>query len=293
MKIALIGLGEVGRCYADLLQRAQITVLACDSSPAPAALELAARHGWSLQAQPQAWLAQADWVLSCVSGSAALAVARCCADDMRPGSGLIDMSTASPDDKRAAAAYAGERGLRYVDIAIMGSVAMLGSNTPLLAAGDGAEQAQVLLAAAGARITLLESAQAGDAISLKLLRSIYTKGLEALSIELLAAAQRQGVRKQLYDVLADLDEMPLRKLLEMLVRTHMLHAPRRAHEVRDASALLTNAGLHSYVLPGVQARFDASATALAKQPWPAGEPPAIEDALTWLLDASTPSDGAS
>ena len=33
---------------------------------------------------------------------------------------------------------------------------------------------------------------------------------------------------------ADIDETPLRDYLDMLVRTHVVHAARRVHEVRDA-----------------------------------------------------------
>ncbi|MGT2490028.1 hypothetical protein ACU4GD_04545 [Cupriavidus basilensis] len=51
--------------------------------------------------------------------------------------------------------------------------------------------------------------------------------MEALAVELLMAAGRQGVREKLYGVLGDIDDSPLEDFINMLVRTHTIHAKRR------------------------------------------------------------------
>ena len=282
MKIAIIGLGEVGRCYAKALHAGGYQLSLCDARPAPAAADLAS--GWELPVQTSIgpWLADCDWVLSCVTGAHALGVARQCLAHARPGTTLCDLTTASPDTKRTAAKQAGASSVRYVDVAIMGAISLSLEKTPLLASGAGASEFAELLAKANGKVRVIEGGAAGDAIALKILRSVFTKGMEALSVELLMAAETQGVREKLYGQLRDIDETPLRTFIDMLVRTHVIHARRRAHEVHDAAAELAKHGLPSVVLPGVERRFAQTIQGLERQA-PAQAEPTIDEALAWLL----------
>jgi len=282
MRIAIIGLGEVGRCYAKALQAAGYALDLCDARPSALAADMAA--GWKLPVHTSigGWLAGCDWVLSCVTGTHALGVVEQCLPHTRAGTTLCDMTTASPDVKRRAAKQAAEASIRYVDVAIMGAISLSLEKTPLLAAGAGAAEFARLLAKANGRVQLIDGGAAGDAIALKILRSVFTKGMEALSVELLMAAEKQGVREKLYTQLRDIDDTPLRTFIDMLVRTHVVHARRRAHEVHDAAAELTRHGLPSVVLPGVERRFAQTIEGLESQP-PAQAEPTIDEALAWLL----------
>jgi 3-hydroxyisobutyrate dehydrogenase len=283
LKIAIIGLGEVGRCYAKALHAAGYELSLCDARPSTLAADLAA--GWKLPVQTSvgAWLSACDWILSCVTGSHALAVAEQCTAQARPGATVCDMTTASPDVKRLAARRARECSIRYVDVAIMGAISLSLEKTPLLASGAGASEFAEMLANANGKVRVIEGGAAGDAIALKILRSVFTKGMEALSVELLMAAQKQGVRDKLYEQLKDIDETPLRTFIDMLVRTHVVHARRRAHEVHDAAAELAKHGLPSVVLPGVERRFNQTIEGLELQA-PSQPEPNIDEALAWLLE---------
>lgn len=287
MHVAIIGLGEVGRCYAKPLQEHGTKLSLCEARPSEAANELAQAWGLPLHAAPGPWLAQADWVLSCVTGGQALKVAEEVGAHLSLGAGLADLTTASPAVKRQAAVRVAERGVRYVDTAIMGAISLNWVRTPLLAAGAGAEEFRSLITAAGGKVQVIEGGVAGDAISLKILRSVFTKGMEALAVELLTSAERQGVREKLYEQLSDIDQTPLRSFIDMLVRTHVIHAKRRAHEVHDAQQELASQGLPSVVLPGVEQRFLDTASRLERHPL--GMPdPDINQALEWLLATSEP-----
>jgi len=282
MKIAIIGLGEVGRCYAKALHAGGYALSLCDARPAPAAANLASAWELPVQTAIGAWLADYDWVLSCVTGAHALGVVEQCLAHALPGTTLCDLTTASPDTKRAAAKQAGDRSVRYVDVAIMGAISLNLEKTPLLASGAGASEFAELLAKANGKVRVIEGGAAGDAIALKILRSVFTKGMEALSVELLMAAETQGVREKLYEQLRDIDETPLRTFIDMLVRTHVIHARRRAHEVHDAAAELAKHGLPSVVLPGVERRFEQTIQCLERQA-PAQVEPTVDEALAWLL----------
>jgi 3-hydroxyisobutyrate dehydrogenase len=285
LKIAVIGLGEVGRCYAAPLHAAGFKLELCEARPSPAALALANDLGLAIHPNVGPWLDQADWVLSCVTGTVALEVVRKLSPLMKPGATIADFTTASPEVKRSAAEVAAAHGVGYVDTAIMGGISLNLVRTPLLASGNGAEALKQIIEHAGGRMAVIQNGVAGDAISLKILRSVFTKGMEALSVELLMSAEKQGVREKLYEQLSDIDQTPLRTFLDMLVRTHVIHAKRRAHEVHDAQAELTSQGLSSMVLPGVEERFNRTAKALEVRPTAVAEPN-IEQALEWLL-AST------
>ncbi|MCU7370701.1 NAD(P)-binding domain-containing protein [Paucibacter sp. O1-1] len=282
MKVAIIGLGEVGRCYAQPLHEHGIELSLCEARPSAAAQELADAWVLPIHAQPDGWLADADWVLSCVTGAVALSVTEQASRHMKRGAALADLTTASPAVKRQAAEHAAQQGVRYVDTAIMGAISLNRVRTPLLAAGDGADELRALLADVGGRVQVIDQGQAGDAISLKILRSVFTKGMEALAVELLTSAEKQGVREKLYEQLSDIDQTPLRSFIDMLVRTHVIHAKRRAHEVHDAQQELASQGLPSHVLPGVEQRFLSTAAKLERHPLPVAEPN-IDQALQWLL----------
>jgi 3-hydroxyisobutyrate dehydrogenase-like beta-hydroxyacid dehydrogenase len=282
MLVAIVGVGEVGRCYTEALHKAGFELLLCDIKPLPAAEQIASSRGLVIHRSIGNWISSADWVISCVPGSEARKVAHQCVELLPAGAAIADVTTASPDDKRSSADYASKRAIRFVDSAIMGAIAASKERTPLLACGDGAQEFQSVARRMGAPIQVMQGASAGDAISLKMLRSVFTKGMEALCVEMLTAAEKRGLREQLYNVLSDIDKSGLRSFMEMLVRTHVVHAKRRAHEVAEAERQLALAGVPSLVLPGVTSRFLATASSLEKRPLPVPEP-TVDQALQWLL----------
>jgi 3-hydroxyisobutyrate dehydrogenase len=282
-RIAVVGVGEVGRAYARALREAGHALALCVARPSSEAEALGAACSAPVHRALGSWLGDCEVTLSCVPGTQAMPVTQQWAAHARRASLLCDMSTATPDTKRTAARVAAEAGLRYVDAAIMGSVLLNAHRTPLLAAGEGAVEAAELIVGAGGVVKVIEGGAAGDAVALKILRSVFTKGLEALSVELLMVAHRQGVRDRLFDQLRDIDETPLQVFVEMLVRTHVVHARRRMHEVRDAAAELARHGVPSLVLPAVEQRFGRTVAQLNRTSSP--PEPTIEQALEWLTRA--------
>ena len=281
-RIALIGLGEVGRCYAAPLHAAAFTLSACEIRMTPAAAALAKNLHLVVHEKPGNWLAEVDWVLSCVTGDVALPVVQDLMPFMKKGARFADLTTASPESKRQAERTAHAHGVSYVDTAIMGGISLTGVRTPLLAAGKAASELKEIIERAGGRLQVIPDGVVGDAISLKILRSVLTKGMEALSVELLMSAEKQGVREKLYAQLSDIDQIPLRSFIDSMVRTHVIHAKRRMHEVQDAQRELTSLGLRSTVLPGVEERFHKTTESLATHPLQVADP-SIEQALDWLL----------
>jgi len=283
MKFAVIGGGVVGRCYSQALANSNASLGGVwDILPTLALKELATSLGAPIHAAPGAWMAQADVVLSCVFGTAALDVAQQAVRHMRAGAIYVDMTTATPEDMATAEMAAKQHGVGFVDVAITGAVNMRGAKTPLLCAGQQAQEVAALFSPLGAPVKVVGQ-QPGDAARLKLLRSVFTKGLEALTVECLATAEVSGLRHALHEVLLDIDQTPLQALMETLVVTHIEHAARRREEVIEAQHLMHSNGIQPVVLPAVQQLFERTVAELSRCAAPQGQ---VDVALKWLVESA-------
>jgi len=283
MNTVILGGGTVGQCYAQALAAQGHTISGfADPQPGEALQALAGRLGAGLHAAPGAWMHEAELAVSAVFGTVALEVARQAFPHLQRGALYVDMTTADPDDMRQAEQEAEACGHRFVDVAITGAVNLSGARTPLLCSGTAAQEVAALLAACGAPIRPV-GARPGDAASLKLLRSIFTKGMEALAVECLVTAEQKGLRAELHDVLLDIDQGSLRETMESMVRTHIPHAGRRRNEVVEAQRQMQLSGVQPLVLPAVQQLFERTVQGQAGTPYGGSS---TADALAWLAALS-------
>jgi 3-hydroxyisobutyrate dehydrogenase-like beta-hydroxyacid dehydrogenase len=285
MKIAIIGAGEVGLTYARPWLAAGHDLILCDLKPSPQAQAFALEHGLELSSSISAAVLGCDVAVSCVFGTVSLAVAEQALASMQRNALFIDMTTADPRQIRAAAERAAQLQVSYVDVAILGAIALTHEKTNLLGAGTGIERAESLYRSIGAPLKGVEGGAAGDAAALKILRSVFTKGLEALTIECFMAAEKQGVTEQLHDALSDIDQASLRDFLGALIRTHVEHAPRRLKEVEEAERQLLAADMPVSVLPGVKALFQRTAQQIDADPL-GTTTPTLPQAFDWLFKAN-------
>ena len=287
VNIAIIGAGEVGRTYAKAVaEQSAHTAILCDPYPKDATLRFVSEAGLELHREAGTWLADVDRVWLCVTGDLTLSVCRELLWRLRPGTVVVDLTTAAPGDKRSAFDLAAEHDVQYVDAVILGAIALTAAATPLLAAGPAGPEAMRDFADLGAPVRILPEARVGDAAALKLLRTILTKGLEALAVECLVAAEKQGIRRELYDAMHDVDAIGFTAFLDMLVRTHIQHSGRRLHEVQRAEAQLTSMGLPASMLSASQQVFARTTSAAAQNPPPAAATADVEAALEWLGSTS-------
>lgn len=240
LTIGMVGLGEAGKLFGEGLARAGATVRGHDP--------FAMYQGQAIEQLPDLapTLRGADLVISFVGVSAAQSVARDIVRTAESTAVFADFNTVSPPVKLNFAEEAAQAGLAFVDVAVMAPVPRAGHRTPLLASGSGAAQLDFLLSPLGARIDVL-STRAGDAASLKLVRSVFMKGLAALVLESLEAADAVGspnlVKEQ---IIAELSGDGA-ALVERLVTGTRLHAGRRLHEVEAASELLRDLGVSPHI----------------------------------------------
>jgi 3-hydroxyisobutyrate dehydrogenase-like beta-hydroxyacid dehydrogenase len=186
-------------------------------------------------------VADAELVLSVNSSHDALTALTNALPALRPGTVWADLNTASPGVK-AALVEAAPPGVSVVDVALMSPVPGKGLRTPMIVSGEGAARYAQLLAGLGVRVEVLDG-PAGAAISRKLLRSVFYKGLAAAVVEALAGAEQAGVgdwlRGNISAELAGFDDRTIDRLVE---GTHV-HARRRADEMAAATEQLRELGV--------------------------------------------------
>ncbi|QRF91719.1 6-phosphogluconate dehydrogenase [Alcaligenes faecalis] len=258
-RVALIGAGEVARFYGAALKLAGVQVpFILVRRESAAASELAQQLGAQLCLQADTDWRSLDGVLSAVTGTQAYIVAKAVMPHLSVRALYMDLCTAEPQDMEIMDVLAQEHGIELADLAIMGSVPSTGAQTALLAAGQGAGRAAAFWQAQGASVRILPG-QAGDAMRLKLLRSLMTKGLEALGIENLMLAERMGLRAELYEVLEDLNQRGLQDFMESCLRSHLVHGVRRRDEVLQVRRQLELAGIAPRVTNGILDFFEHTA----------------------------------
>lgn len=285
--LAVIGFGEVGQCFAEAFAGGSalpfpLALRVGDSEPAGprrARLEKAAEDlNVRLEGGPGPWLADADLVLSAVTGDRAAEAAGAAAPFLRPGAIYLDVNTAPKVTMAEVARVIGPQAA-VVDCAILGLIASSGARAPLLLSGPPADAMAAFLNARGCRARSIGGA-VGDASGVKLLRSVVMKGLEALLIECFVAAEKQGLRDRVVEALADLGQTPAETTVTTLLTTHLRHARRRAVEVDEVRRMLGETGCPSRMMDAAAAVFARSLDAGIV----GGDAPALlEEALARLV----------
>jgi 3-hydroxyisobutyrate dehydrogenase-like beta-hydroxyacid dehydrogenase len=149
----------------------------------------------------------ADAVIALTHAADALDAAGSAVGHLAPGAFYADFATGDPGLKREIAKLARDHGLRAIDGAVMNPVPLAGVATPVDVAGDDPGEFVRLLSPVGLRLTAV-STEPGVAATRKLLRSVLVKGVSALVIESLRAAEVAGeadwFRAHLFEVLNQL-----------------------------------------------------------------------------------------
>ena len=244
LRIAVLGLGEAGSEIAADLVAAGAVVSGYD--PLGVAVD-GVRSGRS---EAEA-VADVDLVLSVNSSHDAMTALENALPSLRPGTLWADLNTASPGVKVALSERAQERDVSVVDVALMSPVPGKGLRTPMLVSGEEADRYARFLAGLGVDVDV-QPGPVGTAISRKLLRSVFYKGLAAAVVEALRGAEAAGcadwLRANIAAELAGFDERTIDRLVD---GTHT-HARRRADEMVAATEQLEELGVPARIAPAAR-----------------------------------------
>lgn len=263
-RISFVGFGEVATAFSQALRQNGAEVAVYDVNltrcGGQALLEKRARAP-GIQFQPLAEAVRgADLVLSTVRPQTARAAARECSVHLRPGQCYVDFNSTSPAVKQEIASIVAPSGADFVEGAILGAVGATGAATTALTAGLKGERVAQTLSRLGLRVSYLGGG-VGRVSLYKMLRSSFSKGLEALLLELLLAARKAGLEKELWqDVVVDLmTKMPFERTATNWILTHPGACARRRHEVAEVTEVLRTLGADPRMAPATESFFGRSA----------------------------------
>lgn len=245
MKIAFIGYGEAARAFTDTLKgkgEAEFTA-AYDILQDESIASEARSRGLRFDASVEVAIADADWIFAAVTADQSLEAARSALAYLKPGQLYIDINSVSPGRKKETAALVEATGAVYLDMAVMAPVHPRGHATPVLLAGKTAKELEPILAAHGFAYETV-SADVGDATAIKMVRSMFVKGLEALTVEVMLAARSSGCLDRVMGSLAEtFPGLGWPKNVEYMFERTLRHGIRRAAEMREVAKTYDEIGL--------------------------------------------------
>jgi 3-hydroxyisobutyrate dehydrogenase-like beta-hydroxyacid dehydrogenase len=270
-RVAILGFGEAGGIFAEDLANHDLSVSVFDilfnsKRDRTGMLRKAQLCGVTAASSLKSCLRKADLVISAVTASCALRVAKQAGSILGRNQFFLDINSVSPESKRNAAFYVERNGARFVEAAVMAAVPKQRLGVPMLLCGLYAFQAAERLQRIGMNATPI-SDQVGVASAVKMCRSVLIKGLEALVVESLFAARQYGVEdKVLESLAATYPSMGWENHLpDYLISRIAVHGQRRAAELREVARMLRRAGLEPTMALATARRQEQLVRAMSKR----------------------------
>jgi 3-hydroxyisobutyrate dehydrogenase-like beta-hydroxyacid dehydrogenase len=248
-KITFIGMGEAGSAIVGGWNEGRRAGLRAhdikSDDPATAATMAERYRQLGIEGCPGSAeaVSDAELVFSTVTADQAVVAAESAAPYLSSGAFWFDLNSCAPSSKRRAAQAIEAAGGRYVDVAVMAPVHPKRNMVPLLISGPHAGAAEPILADLPMAPRVV-AGEVGAASSIKMIRSVMVKGMEALTAECTLAAVAAGVEDEVFDSLARSHPgMNWRDAAAYNFERAMLHGARRAAEMEEVAKTLADLGL--------------------------------------------------
>lgn len=155
----------------------------------------------------------------------------------------VDVSASTPTVKQEIWEAVKGTGVQFVDAAMLGSLPKDKHKVPITASGNGAKKFNDIMTPFGMKITLAGD-KAGAASAIKLVRSVFMKGVAALMIEMLQAADAYGVVDEVIASVGEsMEGSSFAANLDRLVTGSAIHCQRRAAELKGSITMLGDKGI--------------------------------------------------
>ncbi len=200
----------------------------------------------------------AEYILSLVTAEVALEAAQRAAQYLGPGQVYVDLNSTSPKTKRAIGQAITPGGAGYVEGAVLDAIGAAGERARILLGGPLAERAAQDLALLGLNVTPFR-AEIGAASLFKMLRSVFSKGMEALLIEVLLAAQEADLVEPIWhEMIETVSRVPFERTASTWVRSHATAHRRRYYEMEQVLETLADLGFQPLMAQATREFFRRS-----------------------------------
>lgn len=263
-RIGIIGFGEAGQAIAQglcLNRGISISIFDIrfnDKEFSESLMLRAKEQGVTVEEDLRSLVVNNDIILSIVTGGAATHVVRECLPFIERSKVFVDMNTLSPRKKMLMGEMIAKKGGSFVEVAILGAIASYGFRSPMLVCGERADQFVDLLGNMGFNVTFV-AREIGKASYLKMLRSVFAKGVEALLLEMLVAAKRCDLVEPLMRAIVEhMDGNSFYDIANTWLTTNAIHAERRAEEMDHVIETLNELNMKPIMAEATRERLRTS-----------------------------------
>lgn len=249
MRLGFIGFGEVAYELSRGFKSEGLTgivayePLAGDPKYGLLVQERVSSASVNLLPTPQDVVRAADVIIAAVPGSRALQAAESVLESLDEKKVYVDVSTSSPTTKIKIAELIAPTDAGFVDGALMGGLTQQRHKVPTLVSGSGADLFIERMASCNMNLEKVSN-KAGDAIAIKLVRSVYMKGEATLQMEMLEAAYKLQVQDLVIDsISSSVNGKTFLNMMKFLVPASAIHAERQTHEMADCMVMLQELGI--------------------------------------------------
>ncbi len=251
-RIGFIGFGEVGRAFSKEMSTRGAEVYYYDI----------------VNKEPEEWITflpldelihTCSILLSTVGTHVAVEVAEGVVRYLSPEKTYADMNSTSASVKNRIFEIIEKSEANFVEGAILSAVGETGAKASILVSGKRAEEFSRLMNHLGLINLKYFSAKIGDASLVKMIRSIFSKGVECLLLEMLIAAKRAGVEQYLWDdIVHFMTENSFERVAKNWIRTHPVACERRYHEMVQVLETLEEIKVEPIMTQGTKNFFQKS-----------------------------------
>jgi len=268
-RIGFIGFGEVASIFAEGMRTKTDTVSLY--SPSLYKVHLSREEGKEMpwkRVPPEGVrvasfsevIESSDYVLSTVTTQVAKKVAEEATEILQAGQTFVDLNSTSPSIKVTLSEIIERSGADFVEGAVLGAVGATGLQTRILVAGAKGEETAKTLNQLGMNVTHY-APEVGKASMFKMLRSIFSKGLECLILELLIVGRKAGIKDDLWSDITDfMAKKPFDQIAANWVKTHTTAYERRYYEMLQVVETIREIGMDPVMSDATKAFFERSVT---------------------------------
>lgn len=262
MKLGFIGFGEAASAIASglgedgLKEIKAFDAMANDATMGKLVHKRAEATNVELVDSAKDLVESVDIIMTVVPPVLSLGVCEGIVEFLKPGQIYVDVTAALPDNKIKMADMVQAQGALYADVAMLGAVPKNKHKVPITASGLGAAKYKEIMEPYGMKITLAGDTP-GSAAAIKLVRSVFMKGIATLMLEMLEAANAYGVTEEVVTSIGkSMDGIAFTSHLDRLITGTAIHCKRRSGELAGSIDLLEAKNLGAEMTMASKAKME-------------------------------------
>jgi len=287
MKIGFIGFGEAASSIAaGLYDEGVRNIIAYDTmadhaTAGPLIHKKAEDVHVEIKATPGEVAREAEVIIASVPSKYCLDACDSVKEYLHEGQIYADTSASLPESMKEIEERLKGTGALFADVAMLGALLQCRHKVPILVSGSGAQQFHDLMTPYHMQIEVIDEI-AGNASSIKLVRSVLLKGISGLVFTTLFAAEKYGIAERTVQSICEtMDGFgPFITNFKGAVGG-VKHYARRADELAHCVEMLDRIGVDSTMARGAQAMLEYAASFHLEEKYVSGAP---EDFLSIIRE---------